>query len=271
GPNAQVLGGGGGGGTQLSMGNDAWAIGEDRPQSGLGGGKSSGGKGGIIAVLLLLVIAGAGAAFWMMKGSDNVEAPAVASAGDSAVVSPPGPGDEKANDSEAKKAGDSEAKAADTGPKDTGGETTTAGGSASTSASDSDGDSEGKDTSSDSGGDSKSGTTKKKKVRPDTSLVAKSGSLYTHKKPGATGTLAAAKSYCSKLKRAKHAKLSRWRLATLGEVLKFRGKPEIKKYLYWTSSKASAGKGKAVIMVTGKPTERPADDKRGRPFCVAKS
>ncbi len=268
----------GGGNTQLSMGNN-WEIGDDdRPPSSLGGRRESGGgKGGIIAVALLLVVGGAGAAFWFMQKDPGPAAIVATDTGDEKADSAgESAGDEQKAGDTGESAGDEQNAsdtAADKPPEDTAGDKT-AGETAATGADSGDEDSGDEDSGDEDSGDEDSGgdtKTKKRRPRPDMSLLVKSGSLYTHKKPGTTGSLSAAKGYCSSLKKKKYGKLSRWRLASVGEVLKFRGKSEIKRFLYWTNTKASAGKGKAVLMVTGKPTERPVDDNRARPFCVAKS
>jgi hypothetical protein len=108
--------------------------------------------------------------------------------------------------------------------------------------------------------------------RPDLSLVAQEGTLFTPKAPAAiVGTVDDAKAACSALRPKKFAKLSQWRLATSGEVLKFKGNTDVQKLAYWVSDPGSAGRAKRVALVTGSVSEGdPATFTRTRPFCVTK-
>ena len=97
------------------------------------------------------------------------------------------------------------------------------------------------------------------------------GGFYAPKDEPANSDLEGAKRYCANLKKKRYARLRAWKLASSKEVLKFAGKSEVSKFLYWTRDKPEGeNAGVAVLMVTKKTTERPADDKRARPFCVAK-
>lgn len=114
-------------------------------------------------------------------------------------------------------------------------------------------------------------SSKKPKVNADKSLVLSAGSTYTLKLAPHNTDLAGAKSYCAGLKKKRFARLRAWKLASSKEVLKFAGKSEIKKFLYWTRDKSEKDNfGVAVVMLEKRTTERPANDKRGRPFCVAR-
>ena len=120
-----------------------------------------------------------------------------------------------------------------------------------------------------SGGGGKKKTPTKPKPEPEMSKLVKSGSYYTTSKPGLKTSLKGAKGYCASLKKSKFANLTNWDLASSGEILRFRGDPAVKKFLYWSSDKAGAGKGKAILLVQGKPVEKPEDDQTARAFCVA--
>ena len=108
--------------------------------------------------------------------------------------------------------------------------------------------------------------------RPDLKLVAQAGSLFTPKvEAAATKTLVEAKAHCSSLRTKKFAKLEQWRLATSGEVLKFRDNPDIGKRAYWTSDKETGGKAKRVLMIRGQVLETdPNNSLNTLPFCVTK-
>ncbi|HFE44083.1 MAG TPA: serine/threonine protein kinase, partial [Nannocystis exedens] len=124
----------------------------------------------------------------------------------------------------------------------------------------------GTDTGTDTGTKSK-----KPKVNPDKSLVVSAGGIYTLKTAAHNTDLAGAKSYCASLKKKRFARLRTWKLASSKEVLKFASKSEVDKFLYWTRDKADKENfGTTVVMLKKHTTERPANDKRARPFCVAR-
>ncbi len=120
--------------------------------------------------------------------------------------------------------------------------------------------------------DDKPGSPKLPPPKPDLKLVVQSGNLFTPKVAAEnTKSLAEASAHCTSLKRKKFGNLGQWRLATSGEVLKFRDIKEVDKLTYWTSDKEMAGKAKRVNMVRGNVMETdPADSANTRPFCVAK-
>ena len=124
----------------------------------------------------------------------------------------------------------------------------------------------------DTDGDDKPDSPKLPPPKPDLKLVVQSGNLFTPKVAAEnTKSLAEASAHCTSLKRKKFGKLEQWRLATSGEVLKFRDIKEIDKLTYWTSDKEMGGKAKRVNMVRGNVMETdPADSTNTRPFCVAK-
>ena len=94
--------------------------------------------------------------------------------------------------------------------------------------------------------------------------------FYTTKEAAANSDFDGAKAHCAGLKSKHYARLKGWKLASAKEVGKFAGK--VDKYLYWTRDKSDEeGKAVAFVMVTKKTTNRPPDDKRARPFCVAKN
>jgi len=108
--------------------------------------------------------------------------------------------------------------------------------------------------------------------KPDLKVVVASGTLFTPKEAAEpTKTLAEAVAHCSGLKKKKFGNLGSWRLATSGEVLKFRDTKEVGKLTYWTSDKETAGKAKRVNMLRGNTMETdPNDSANTRPFCVTK-
>ena len=127
-------------------------------------------------------------------------------------------------------------------------------------------------TAGDDDGDDKPGNTKLPPPRPDLTLVAQEGGLFT---PQATApvvaSLADAKAHCASLKKKKFGKLSAWRLASSGEVLKFKDNKDVQKLAYWVSDAASAGRAKRVVLLGGSINEGdPKTFERTRPFCVTK-
>ncbi len=282
--------------TQLSDNQD-WSLGdvdEQRPPSSLGGGSSSGGsKMGLIIGLVLLLLAGGGVAAFVLTqappdASDSgTEVASAESAGESGesdgkssdadadsgtpAADSSGESDAKAagSDGDAKSAessGDSgDTKAGDSGDEDSGDEDS----GDDDSGDDDSGDDDDDDSSSNSSSKKKKKTTKKPSVKPDMSVLVQSGNLYTHKTPNVGSTLANAKSACNRLKRKGLGNLTKWKLASSGQITKFRGKPGIKPLLYWSSDKPTAGKGKVVFLVNGRTQERAVDDKKARAFCVS--
>ena len=122
------------------------------------------------------------------------------------------------------------------------------------------------------GDDDDKRSTKLPPPRPDLALVAQEGTLFTPKVPSASvGTVDEAKAACTALKSKKFAKLSQWRLASSGEVIKFKGQTDVQKLAYWVTDPVSAGRAKRVVLVNGSVNEGdPASFKTTRPFCVTK-
>jgi serine/threonine-protein kinase len=242
---------------------DSWSMGlaeiHDAPP-GREREASSGGSGKwILLVVLLVVVIGGGVGGYFLFGDGDGES---TDAGDTAAATA------------AAVAGDSAA-AGSTGGATTGDATTAATTGEATAATTTGDDSTSTgDEDEDEDEDSGSSSTKKKstpKANPDKDLVVYAGGYYAPKDEPANADLAGAKRYCANLKKNRYARLRAWKLASSKEVLKFAGKSEISKFLYWTRDKPeSENTGVAVLMVTKKTTERPADDKRARPFCVAK-
>ncbi|MCB9700647.1 MAG: protein kinase [Myxococcales bacterium] len=199
---------------------------------------SGGGKKWIIIVVLLLVVGGIGAGIALsLGGGKGEETPPV----EDAVVA----GDPGASAGASAGAGESAGAGASAAESDT------------------------KDEDDDEEEDGKTASTKPK-VNPDKDLVIYAGGFYTTKEAAANSDFDGAKAHCAGLKSKHYARLKGWKLASAKEVGKFAGK--VDKYLYWTRDKSDEeGKAVAFVMVTKKTTNRPPDDKRARPFCVAKN
>ncbi|MEZ4384292.1 MAG: serine/threonine-protein kinase [Nannocystaceae bacterium] len=244
---------------------DSWSMGlaeiHDARPGREGEAKSGGGGKWIALVVLLLVVVGGGIGLYFVVGPGSGDAGESADAGDA--------GESAAVVADAS----ASAAAATTGGATTGaattvdattGDATAATGDESTSTGDEDEDEDEED----------SGSTSKKttpKANPDKDLVVASGGYYAPKEEPANSDLDGAKRYCANLKKNRYARLKAWKLASSKEVLKFAGKKEISKFLYWTRDASDEeGTGVAVLMVTKKTTNRPVDDKRARPFCIAK-
>jgi len=242
---------------------DSWSMGraasiEDRRSDGRDD-SSSGGKGIYIVVLILILGAvGAGLYFAFGPGASTGDPPP-----ENSAVAAGSTSGASASASATSGASASETVSATTGATGTTGAETE-------SSTESDSGSGSSSSTGDDPDDTGSTATKKKKPNPDRSLVVQSGSYYAPKSESANATLAGAKSHCAKLKKNRFARLTGWKLASSKEVLKFASKSEIAKYLYWTRDKAEADdNGVAVLMVSKKSTERPVEDKRARPFCIA--
>ncbi len=108
--------------------------------------------------------------------------------------------------------------------------------------------------------------------KPDLAVIAQAGSLFTTKDPAAvTASVDEAKAHCASLKKSKFGKLGAWKLASSGEVLKFRDVKDVQKLAYWVSDAGSAGRVKRVNLVNGSISEAdPKSFTRTRPFCIAK-
>ena len=108
--------------------------------------------------------------------------------------------------------------------------------------------------------------------KPDLGLVTHEGGLFTPKTPSLIfASFEKAKAHCSSLRRKKFAKLSQWKLASSGEVLKFRANTDVQKLAYWVSDPGSAGRVKRIALISGVVSEGPATDfTRTRAFCVTR-
>ena len=108
--------------------------------------------------------------------------------------------------------------------------------------------------------------------KPDLSFVAQEGTLFTPKAPSdIVASVDEAKAACAGLKSKKFGKLTQWRLAKSGEVIKFQNTTGVQKLAYWVSDPVSAGRAKRVALVTGSVSEGdPKTFTRTRPFCVTK-
>jgi len=274
--------------------DDSWSLGQNlptdtRPPSTLtASAPPSGSKAPVAILLVLLVVAVGGTMFFLMSGkpkptgelpvtgdtkvaattAGTVTPPASTTAGtagdtksgDTAVVTPP-----------ATTAGDTAGTV--TPPATTAGDTAgtvtppdTTAGDTTTPAGDTAGPPPG-----DTAGDDKPDP-KLPPPKPDLKLVVQEGSLFTPKVASeATKSLEEAVAHCSSLKRKSFGKLERWRLATSGEVLKFKGNKDVNKLTYWTSDKEMGGKAKRVNMLRGSVIEAdPNNSANTRPFCVTK-
>ena len=86
-----------------------------------------------------------------------------------------------------------------------------------------------------------------------------------------TASVDEAKAHCASLKKSKFGKLGAWKLASSGEVLKFRDVKDVQKLAYWVSDAGSAGRVKRVNLVNGSISEAdPKSFTRTRPFCIAR-
>ena len=269
--------------------DDRWSLGRHAPSdthapATLTAAPPAGGSKAPIAILLvLLLVAAGGAAYFMMTGKTKPAAgdppsadPKVAATVDTkaataGTVTAP---DTKVGDTAGTvtppdtKAGDT-AGAVTPPPGDTAGTVTPPGDTAGTVTPP--GDSAGTVTPPVEPDDDKPDP-KLPAPKPDLKLVVQSGSLYTPKEAAPnTKSLSEASAYCSGLKKKKFGKLERWKLATSGEVLKFRDSKDINKLTYWTSDKEVGGKAKRVNMLRGNVMETdPNDSANTRPFCVTK-
>jgi serine/threonine-protein kinase len=108
--------------------------------------------------------------------------------------------------------------------------------------------------------------------KPDLAVIAQAGALFTTKDPAANAaSVDEAKAHCASLKKSKFGKLSMWKLASSGEVLKFKDVKDVQKLAYWVSDPGSAGRVKRVNLINGSISEAdPKSFTRTRPFCVAK-
>jgi len=126
-------------------------------------------------------------------------------------------------------------------------------------------------TAGDDDGDEKPNT-KLPPPKPDLTLIAQQGALFTTKAPAnVVSTVEEAKAHCAAMKKSKFGKLSAWKLANSGEILKFKDNKDVQKLAYWVSDPGSAGRVKRVNLVNGSISEADAKSfTRTRPFCVAK-
>jgi serine/threonine-protein kinase len=273
--------------------DDSWSLGQNlptdsRPPSTLTANTpASSSKAPLVILLVLLLVAIGGTGYFLMAGkpkstgepgttdtkiaATGPETPATAGAtagdtkpgdtksgdtkpGDTAGAVTPPPGDTKPGDT----AGTVTPPPGDTKPGETAGTVTPPPG----------------DTAGDTAGDTgdEKHDAKLPPPKPDLKLVVQSGSLFTPKVASEnTKSLAEAVAHCTSLKRKNFGKLEHWRLATSGEVLKFRDNKDVDKLTYWTSDKEMAGKAKRVNMLRGSVMETdPNNSANTRPFCVTK-
>ncbi len=248
--------------TEQGLGaDDSWSMGQAAALAEEHGAHrtkdNSGGKGLYIIVLLLILVAiAAGLYYAFGPGSSDVE---TAPEDPSIVADSANPGDANSSTTTGTTTGASTGDTGDTGSTGTTNATATGGTTGGTTG-----------TTTGTTGTSNT-SSKKPKVNADKSLVLSAGSTYTLKSAAHNTDLAGAKSYCAGLKKKRFARLRAWKLASSKEVLKFASNSEIKKFLYWTRDKADKDNfGVAVVMLEKRTTERPANDKRGRPFCIAR-
>jgi len=260
--------------------DDSWSIGQNlavdsRPPATLTAATPGGGsKAPVVAVVALLLVAVGGTVFFMTKKgpatdpAGNTPSTAVTATPDPKVDTPAAtagatpPPDTKVGDS-----------AGTTPPVVTPGDTAaTPTGDTATPTGDSAGTPDPPSLPVDPGDADKPDNPKLPPPKPDLKLVVQSGTLYTPRDAADnTKTLAEAVAHCAGLKRRKFGKLEQWRLATSGEVLKFRDTKEVNKLVYWTSDKEVGGKAKRVNMLRGNVIEAdPKDSANTRPFCVTK-
>ncbi|MBK7824823.1 serine/threonine-protein kinase [Nannocystis sp.] len=126
------------------------------------------------------------------------------------------------------------------------------------------------DTAGDDDGDEKH--TKLPPPKPDLAVIAQQGALFTTKAPAnVVASVDDAKAHCATLKKSKFGKLGAWKLASSGEILKFKDNKDVQKLAYWVSDPGSAGRVKRVNLINGSISEADAKSfSRTRPFCVAK-
>ena len=260
---------------------DSWSIGhnagtDSRPPT-ITAPPSGGSKAPIFIVVALLLVAAGGAAFFMMakgpkdKNNDPVvvadpkTTPPATTAGDTKVEPATTAGTTPPPDTTAGATAGSTpppgTTAGTTPPPDT-----TAGATA--GATPPPGETAG---SGDDDGDEKHNA-KLPPPKPDLAVIAQAGALFTTKEPAAfTASVDDAKAHCASLKKSKFGKLGAWKLASSGEVLKFRDNKDVQKLAYWVSDPGSAGRAKRVSLINASINEGdPKSFTRTRPFCVAK-
>ncbi len=263
------------GGSMHAGGNeDSWSIGaqstETRPPQAASGGS----KAPLVAIVIALVLALGGTGYFMMargpRNSGEVNTPTTPTTPVATTNTP-----------EVKPVEPTAGTAPDTKVGDTAGATAgtvtpppdpTAGATAGTVTPPPDTTAGTTPPPEDDDPEEKPGGVKLPPPKPDLNLVAQEGSLFA---PKAAAPIVAsvdeAKAHCAGLKKSKFAKLGQWKLASSGEVLKFKDNKDVQKLAYWVSDPGSAGRAKRVALISGSINE--ADPKtftRTRPLCVAK-
>ena len=255
-----------------SQADDSWSIGQrtdTRPPT-LTSPPSGGSKAPVILVVALLLIAAGGAAYFMTtkapRNRDGDNDSGSVAVNDSKTTGPASTaGDTKVATTATATAGTPPETTAGTPPETTAGTPpeTTAGatGGATPPAAETAGDDDGEEKQ-----------TKLPPPKPDLAVIAQAGSLFTTKDPAAvTVSVDEAKAHCASLKKSKFGKLGAWKLASSGEVLKFRDVKDVQKLAYWVSDAGSAGRVKRVNLVNGSISEAdPKSFTRTRPFCIAR-
>jgi serine/threonine protein kinase len=267
--------------------DDSWSIGQrndTRPPT-ITAPPSGGSKAPIFIVVALILVAAGGAAFFMTtKGPRNNNGNS--GTADTVVVADTKTPATTAGDTKVEPAATAGATAGTTPPPDTtatagttpppdttagatAGTTpppdTTAGATAGTTPPPG-------ETAGDDDGEDEKPNPKLPPPKPDLTVIAQAGTLFTTKDPAAfTISVEAARAHCATLKKSKFGKLGAWRLANSGEVLKFRDNKDVQKLAYWVSDPGSAGRAKRVSLINASINEGdPKSFTRTRPFCVAK-
>ena len=253
--------------------DDSWSIGQrndTRPPT-ITAPPSGGSKAPIFIVVALILVAAGGAAFFMTtKGPRNNNGNS--GTADTVVVADTKTPATTAGDTKVEPAATAGATAGTTPPPDTTATAgtppppdTTAGATAGTTPPPG-------ETAGDDDGEDEKPNPKLPPPKPDLTVIAQAGTLFTTKDPAAfTISVEAARAHCATLKKSKFGKLGAWRLANSGEVLKFRDNKDVQKLAYWVSDPGSAGRAKRVSLINASINEGdPKSFTRTRPFCVAK-
>ena len=254
--------------------DDSWSIGQHndtRPPT-LTAPPSGGSKLPIIIIVVLLLATAGGAAFFMMaKGPRDPDLASNNGKSSASVGATTGTPTDTKTDATAGTTPPPATTAGTTPPPET-----TAGATAGTTpppettAGHDTAHDPAHDTAGDDDGDEKH--TKLPPPKPDLAVIAQQGALFTTKTAAnVVASVDEAKAHCATLKKSKFGKLGAWKLASSGEILKFKDNKDVQKLAYWVSDPGSAGRVKRVNLINGSISEADAKSfTRTRPFCVAK-
>lgn len=251
---------------------------DDRPE------RSSGGIKWFSVLLVLFLGTGVGGYFWMHRNDvpadhEHDDHEPVASAGDSAGE---GGHDESSEGAQSLEGSETGANSQGTGETtgtpvadsaDAGSTATGGGDSANTDTSgsaDAGGTSGGRGSGTSGGHGDDGGDKPPPRPTPDMSKLIKVGALYTAKATQASGNYAAAAKTCKKLRRRKHGRLTRWRMATTKEISRF-ASSGVRKTKYWGRAKSKSSVTAPAINLTfgNKVGEESRANSNPRAFCVS--